>query len=241
MSDIVEGRRAVLEALKSGSPVIEVMLAQGAKDAPAIADIVRAASDASVPIKRVGRAELDAVSARGAHQGVVARVLPFEYADLVDVVAAHSDDARSLIVALDHIQDPGNLGATIRSAEALGAHAVLIPKARAASVTPVVIKASAGATAHLPVAREPNLVRALGKLKDAGYWVFGADSEAQPVGSADLADRMVLVLGSEGAGLSRLTKESCDELVGIPLAGNTASLNVAQAATLLVYEWAQRR
>jgi 23S rRNA (guanosine2251-2'-O)-methyltransferase len=239
MDGIVEGRNAVLETLRAGADVTEVMIAGGSRPAPALEEIRRLAADAGVPVREVRREELDSLSARGAHQGAVARTAGFEYAMLQDIVAAASDEA--VVLVLDHVEDPGNLGAVIRSAEALGATGVVIPKARAASVGRVAQKAAAGATAHIPVAQVSNIVQALADLKDGGFWVAGATERAtDAVWDARLDGKLAFVLGAEGAGLSRLAEERCDFTVRIPLSGRTSSLNVAQAATVLLYERARR-
>ena len=241
MSEVVEGRNAVLETLRWGAGVREVMISRGAKPHRSLEEIERLAGAAGIAVRRVSREELDRISARGAHQGVVAIGEPFGYATLEDVVARAGDRDRSLVLVLDHVTDPGNLGAVIRSAEALGADGVVIPKARAATVGAVALKTSAGAASHLPVARVANVARAVEELKSHGFWAAGAsESAGQPVWDARLDGRIALVLGAEGAGLSRVVEGACDFLVSVPLTGRTASLNVAQAATVLAYEWSRR-
>jgi len=241
MSSVIEGRNAVLEALRSGMPLLRVLIAEGASGAP-IADIEHAASKRSVPVTRVPKRKLDASSERGAHQGVIAYAEEFPFADLSRVIAATEGKKDSLVVVLDHINDSGNLGAIVRSVEVAGGDAVVIPKRRTASVGAGAYKTSAGALAHLPIVQEPNLVRAIERLKDAGYWVAGADAAAQQLAwEAPLEGRLVLVMGSEGQGLSRLVREKCDFLVGLPVAGSVDSLNVAQATTVLAFEWVRRR
>ncbi|MCX8007812.1 MAG: 23S rRNA (guanosine(2251)-2'-O)-methyltransferase RlmB [Coriobacteriia bacterium] len=242
MGERVEGRRAVLEALRGGLDLVRVEVARGAKGDSAIAEIRRAASERGVPVFEVSRESLDAASERGRHQGVAAILRGFRYASLADVFAAHAGDAESTLVVLDHVTDPGNLGAVARSAEAAGAHAVIVPERRSAPVTAVVHKAAAGALAHLPVVRVVNVARALEEIKRAGYWVVGASGDAPTdLWSAPLEGRIALVLGSEGSGLSRLVSETCDVLVSIPMLGRVGSLNVAQAATVLLYEHVRRR
>lgn len=241
MAETIEGRNAVLEALRSGTRLERVTIAAGLKPNPVVDEIRRRAAEAGVTVQEAPRHVLDRQSARGAHQGVLAVAHPFGYADLEQVVREHRDDARSLVVVLDHVTDPGNLGAIVRSVEVAGGHAVVIPKDRAASVGPVAHKASAGATAHLPIAQVSNVARALELLKDAGYWVAGADERGEStLWEAPLDGRLVMVLGAEGAGLARLTRDRCDFLVSIPVAGNVTSLNVAQAATVLAFEWVRR-
>jgi 23S rRNA (guanosine2251-2'-O)-methyltransferase len=241
VEEFVEGRNAVLESLRGGVRLKEVRIARGLEADPAVDEIRQRAREARVPVRDVDRKALEAVSARGAHQGVVALAEPFDYSDLQAIVAAATLTPRSLVVVLDHVTDPGNLGAVARSCEAVGAAGLVIPSKRAATVGPVARKTSAGALEHLPVAKVPNLVRALETLKAAGYWVAGASEHAtESAFDARLDDRLVLVLGSEGEGLSRLVGEHCDFLVSIPMVGRVGSLNVAQAATLLAFEWYRR-
>jgi len=241
MDELVEGRNAVLEALRSGVRVSRLLLAQGAKPNPAFDEIRRRARDAGVVVEEVPRAKLDPLSERGVHQGVVAYVESFRYVELHEVIARTEGAPRALIVVLDHVTDPGNLGAVIRSVEVAGGDAVVIARDRAAEVGPVVHKSSAGATAHLPIARVTNVPQTLVALKEAGFWVAGADEQgAQDLWDAPMDGRLVLVLGAEGAGLARLTRERCDFLVRIPVAGRVSSLNVAQAASVLAFEWVRR-
>lgn len=194
-----------------------------------------------MPIEHVRRQVLDDLSERGAHQGIVARAADFRFTPLEQLLASARDKSVSLLVALDHITDAGNLGAIARSAEVAGADGLIVPSRRSAALGPGAYKAAAGALAWLPVAQEPNLVRALEVCKQAGYWVAGASERAeQRVWDAPLDGRLVLVLGAEGTGLSRLVAETCDFLVSIPVAGKVGSLNVAQAASVLTYEWVRR-
>jgi len=182
--------------------------------------------------------ELTRLAGSPDHQGIVAEVDPYPYAD----PRALLDRPDALIVALDQVQDPHNLGAVCRSAEAVGAAGVVIPTRRSASVTPVVCKASAGAVEHLPVARVSNLADWLLAAKEAGAWVYGAESGAEaPYASADLTGKVVLVLGSEGGGLRRRVAASCDLLVSIPIRGRVESLNVSAAAAVLLFEAARQR
>lgn len=241
MTDLIEGRNAVLEALRSGLPLERVMLAEGLKHSPVVAEIRERAAEAGVAVEQVARSVLDKRSPRGVHQGVMAQAAPFVYAELEPVLRSIDGQPRALVVVLDHVTDPGNLGAIIRSVEVAGGSAVIIPKDRAASIGPIVHKASAGATAHLPIVRVSNIGQALTALVDAGMWVGGADERAEEdLWHAPLEGRLALVLGAEGAGLSRLVRERCDFLVSIPVAGRVSSLNVAQAATVLAFEWVRR-
>ena len=240
MSSLIEGRNAVLEALRGGVPVTAVLLAPGPEGEP-ISEIRRLAASRGIGVRTVSRRVLDERSVRGAHQGVMAEMAAFEYASLAEVLAAVGERTSSLIVVLDHITDEGNLGAVARCAEVVGADALVIPKARSAAVGPAAYKTSAGALAHLPVVREPNLVRVLDQLKESGYWVAGAaESGSTLVWDSALEGRIALVMGSEGEGLSRLVEKACDFTVRLPVAGRVGSLNVAQATAVLAYEWARR-
>lgn len=238
---LIEGRNAVLESLRAGMPLRSIALAEGTKPDASIDEIVRRAAESRVQLRRVPRRELDARSEHGAHQGVIAEAQPYRFASLDAVLSASKDKKRSLIIALDHVTDPGNLGAVVRSAEVVGADAVLVAKRRSAAITPAAYKASAGALAHIRIAQEANLVRALERCKEAGYWIAGASEKAsQNIWQAPLEGRIVLVMGAEGTGLARLTAESCDFLVSLPQAGKVGSLNVAQSATAIAYEWLRR-
>ena len=240
MSTWIEGRNAVIEALRSGMPLRRVLIAQGVTG-EAIAEIERLATRAQVRVERTARARLDSVSDHGSHQGVAAEAASFAYAPLEAVLERVADSPRSLLVALDQVTDPGNLGAVARCAEVAGADAVIVPARRSASVGSAAFKSSAGALAHLPLVQETNLVRALKRLKEAGYWIAGADGSARTLAwDAELDGRLVLVMGAEGSGLSRLVRETCDFLVALPVAGRVDSLNVAQATAVLAFEWVRR-
>lgn len=191
-----------------------------------------------ITAEEVGAEELTRLAGSPDHQGVVAEVEPFPYADPGSLLKR--EDA--LVLALDQIQDPRNLGAICRSAEAAGATGVVIPERRAAAVTAAACKTSAGAVEHLPIARVTNLADWLGTAKDAGAWIYGAEARAEaPYTQQDLSGRVVLVLGSEGEGLRRLVAESCDVLVSIPVRGRVASLNVSAAAAVMVFEVVRQR
>ncbi|NTU71062.1 MAG: 23S rRNA (guanosine(2251)-2'-O)-methyltransferase RlmB [Coriobacteriia bacterium] len=238
----IEGRNAVIEALRAGVPLKRIMIAEGTKPDRSLDEIARRAGEAGIALDRVPKRALDAASERGAHQGVIAEAKPYAYARLDDVLARARGKKNSLIIALDHVTDPGNLGAIVRTAEVVGADGVLVANRRAAAVTAAAYKASAGALSHVLLAQEANLVRSLERCKsDASYWVAGASEHGSQVAwDAALEGRIVLVMGSEGDGLARLTKETCDFLVRLPQAGKVGSLNVAQAATALSYEWLRR-
>ena len=235
---IIEGRNAVLEALRADVPIKRVLIAEGTKPDRSLDEVARRASAAGAEVLHVPRRGLDAKSERGAHQGVLAEAAPFRFASLDDVLAAAKGKESSLVIALDHVTDPGNLGAIVRTAEVVGADGVLIAKRRSAAVTPAAYKSSAGALAHARLAQEANLANSLERCKDAGFWIAGASEHAErTVWEAPLSGRIVLVMGSEGEGLARLTQERCDFLVRLPQAGKVGSLNVAQATTAIAYEW----
>lgn len=234
----VEGRNAVFELLSAGRPVSLVRIAKGFKSGDALDRIKRAAEEAGVPVELVPRHALDHDSEHGSHQGVMAYASPFAYVPIEQVLAASATDARSLILALDHVTDPVNLGAVVRTADAVSAAAVLVPATRSASMTPAAMKAAAGAAEHVAVCRETNLVRALDAAKASGYWVVGASEHAAGVvWDTELPQRAVIVLGSEGTGLARLTEKTCDMLVSVPTGGHVGSLNVSAAAAVLAFEW----
>lgn len=232
----IEGRRAVAEAIAAGFPVRRALVAEGQRDA-GTAEFVAALAAAGTPVDYVPRAQLDAISSHGAHQGIALEVGAFPYANIADVID-RAGTGSALVVVLDHVTDEGNLGAIVRSAEVVGAAGVVIANKRAAGVGVGTFKTSAGAVMHLPIAQVSNLARALDDLKQAGFWVVGASEHANEIcWDAPMDGRVALVMGSEGSGLSRLTQEKCDFLTKLPQHGRTESLNVAQASTVLMYEW----
>ena len=238
------GVNPVLEALRARPDEVESLLvAEGHLARGTAAELFSRARDAGVKIQRVPRERLSALSDGGIHQGVVAEVRSFAYAELDDLLErAAAAGQPPLLVMLDGIQDPQNLGAIIRSAYALGAHGVIIPKDRAAPVTGAVARASAGAIEHCPVARVINVSRALEDLKKAGLWIAAAD----PAGTQELHDArldgpLVLVIGAEGEGVRKGVLEHCDFRLRIPMVGQVASLNASVSAGILLYEVARQR
>lgn len=244
MSRLVYGVHPVEELLRSrGKEVSLLYLAEGDASPPlrALADSARRAR---VLVESLPRAELDALCGGGVHQGVAAVAGELRYPDphqLLDEVLARGEEP--LLLVLDSVQDPQNLGALVRSAHVLGAHGVVLPRDRAAHVTPSVVKASAGATEHLPIAVCVNLARTLDELKERGVWIAGAvaGGEARAPWALDLAGPLALVLGAEGKGLRPLVRKSCDLLVEIPMVGQVASLNVSAAGAVLLYEALRQR
>lgn len=243
MAEYIEGKRPVIEALRTGTPISEVLVADGVKHDSLIADIMRKAKQRSIPVATVPRKQLDQRSVRGSHQGVMAKARPYEYASLGKILKTAADDAEqregaALVVLLDHITDAGNLGAIARSAEVVGASGIIIPNRRSAQVQAATYKSSAGAVANLPIAQVPNLGQAIDRMKDEGFWIAGATEHAtESIWKTNLKGKVGLVMGSESEGLSRLTREKCDFLVALPQVGATQSLNVAQASTAAMYEW----
>jgi 23S rRNA (guanosine2251-2'-O)-methyltransferase len=242
MPDVVYGRHPVLEALRGKSGVERLFIARGSAPKGALAEILDLARAQQVPIDWVERRRLDEFGPH--HQGVAAEVVAFEYAALDDCLAlAEQRGEAPLLLALDAVQDVHNLGSLIRTAEAVGAHGVILPKHRAAGVTPAVRKASAGAVEHLPVAQVTNLAQALRGLKQRGLWVYGLDMAGERTfDQVDWAVPVVLVVGSEGRGLSRLVRETCDLLVQLPMRGKVDSLNAAVAGSIVLYTaWRTRQ
>jgi 23S rRNA (guanosine2251-2'-O)-methyltransferase len=232
---ILSGIHPIVEALKAKRPLERVLVAQGA-GGPRIQEIIDLARRASVPVRFEPRSALDRLASSAAHQGVVAMGAARQYADLEQAAAGE------LIVVLDGVEDPHNLGAIVRTAHAAGASSVIIPERRAASVTDVVTKAAAGALEHLPIARVTNINRSLEELKERGFWIYGLDERGeQDYDTVDYGRPTVFVLGGEGKGLHEQVRKHCDMLVRIPMAGKIASLNVSVAAGVVLFEWNRRR
>ena len=237
--NLLVGRNPIREALKSGAPLEKLLVAEGDLSGAA-RDIVRMAREAGVVVQFVERYRLDQIYP--AHQGLLAFRSARAYATIEDILArAKEKGEEPLIVVLDQVTDPHNLGAIIRSSECAGAHGVIIPERRAAGLTPACEKAAAGALAHLPVARVKNLNRALEELKRAGLWVVAAALEGENALTADLSGPLALVIGSEGEGISRLTLSLCDRRVTLPMLGKISSLNASVAAGVLLYQVVRAR
>ena len=239
---IIEGRNAVTEALRAGTPIDKIFLARGETDS-ALAHIAAAARDKGIVVVECDRKKLDFMSRTHSHQGVIAQAAVREYASVDDILnAAREKGEPPLIVVCDELSDPHNLGAVIRTAECAGAHGVIIPKRRSAGLTAVVAKTSAGAVSHIPVARVPNLPALLKELKDEGVWVFGTAADGDRLlYDADLKGPAAIVIGSEGDGMGRLVSEQCDFKVSIPMKGKLNSLNASAAAAILLYEAVRQR
>src|SRR3954452_3323456 len=242
-TEIVLGRNAGLECLRAGVPATALYVALGAEADERLTESVRLAADSGISILEVPRHDLDRIAANGRHQGIALQVPPYQYAHPDDLLAtARKHSTPALMGALDNISDPRNLGAIVRSVAAFGGHGVLIPQRRSASVTAVAWRTSAGAAARVPVARVTNLTRTLQNWADAGLQVVGLDAGGDTtVDELDGTGPMVVVVGSEGKGLSRLVRENCDAVVSIPMAGPTESLNASVAAGVVLAEIARQR
>ncbi len=230
--ETIYGIRPVVEALGSGRrKVFEVI------DAVGNGEVAKAAGARGVDVKRASRQRVEELTRGGAHQGVAARVEPYPYSGLAEILSS----PEPLVLVLDGITDPRNLGAVLRAADGAGAGGVVIPKDRAVGVTAAAVKASAGASEHVRVARETNLKRAVDKMKVAGLWVYAAVTGGMPYTQLDLDGGVAFVLGSEGRGVRRLVREGCDGTVSIPMLGAVESLNVSVASAVLLYEARRRR
>lgn len=244
MREMLYGRNAVREALRAGRrKIYKLVLTQGTQETGIVADIVTLANNSGVPVQQVERQQLDRLGNFN-HQGVAAEAAPYPYVELEEILAeADQRQEMPLLLMLDCLQDPQNFGALLRTAEIVGVHGVVIPKRRAVGITPAVVNSSAGATEHLLVARVTNLVRAMEELKARGLWMVGLEDVAQAhlYDQTDLAIPLALVVGSEGRGLGRLVRETCDMLIKLPMRGKISSLNAAVAGSIALYEaWRQR-
>ena len=242
--EFVAGRNPVVESLRAGVPAAALYVGARVQHDERISEAIKLAAGRGVAVLEAGPAELDRLTGGALHQGLALRVRPYDYAHPDDLLARAADVGQlPLIVALDGITDPRNLGAVARSAAAFGAHGVVVPSRRGAGVTAGAWKASAGALARVPVARAANLARALASYRDAGVFVAGLDAAGDtPVRDLDLATApLALVIGSEGRGLSRIVAQACDVLVRIPIAARTESLNAGVAAGIALYEVAAIR
>lgn len=237
--EFIAGRNPVAEALRSGRALNKVMVQDGARG---VTEIIAAAREKGVAVEFVKSDKLDKLAQGVRHQGVVAYAAPVEFKTLEDALkkAAAKGEAPFLLL-LDELQDPQNLGALIRTADAAGVHGILLPKRRSCPLNAVVAKISAGAVEYVPVIQIGNIVQQLKDLKKQGFWVAGADMDGEPYTKAYLTGPLVLVIGAEGKGLGRLVKENCDIIVSLPMQGGVNSLNAAAAGAVLMYEVVRQR
>ena len=237
----IEGRKAVLEAFRAGKTIDKLYIQNGCKDGP-IQSILREAKKGDTIINFVEKERLDQMSTSGKHQGVIAQAAAYEYAEVEDILAAAEAKGEApFILILDGIEDPHNLGAIIRTANQAGAHGIIIPKRRAAGLTAVVARTSAGAINYTPVAKVTNIVRTMEDLKKRGIWFVCADMDGDVMYRVDMTGPIGLVIGNEGNGVSRLVKEACDFTASIPMKGDVDSLNASVAAGVLAYEIVRQR
>jgi 23S rRNA (guanosine2251-2'-O)-methyltransferase len=241
--ELLEGRNPVLEALKSGRPLKRIIIARGAHGGP-LKEIQELVEQNKIPLEYRDKKELDYYSKTGRHQGVLAIAIALSYSTIDEILSrATAKEEAPLVLLLDGVEDPHNLGSIIRTAEVSGAHGVIVPERRSAGLNATVLRASAGAANHLPVAQVKNTARGIEELKAKGCWIIGADMDGKVIWEEtfDLSLPLCLVLGGEGKGLSRLAKEHCDLLLQIPMYGKVASLNVSVAAGIFLYEVLRRR
>lgn len=239
--NIIEGRNAVLEAFRAGKPIDKLFVLDGCQDGP-VRTIVREAKKHDTLLQFVSKERLGQMSVTGKHQGVVAFAAAYEYSQVEDMLELAKERREDpFLILLDNIEDPHNLGAIIRTANLAGAHGVIIPKRRAAGLTATVAKTSAGALNYTPVAKVTNLKKTMEELKEKGLWFICADMDGQQMYQLDLKGPIGLVIGSEGEGVSRLVKETCDFTAAIPMKGDIDSLNASVAAGVLAYEIVRQR
>ena len=238
---VIEGRNAVLEAFRSGRTIDKLFVLDGCQDGP-VRTIVREAKKHDTIINFVGKERLSQLTQTGKHQGVIAYAAAYAYSEIDDMLKLAEERGEDpFLILLDGIEDPHNLGAIIRTANIAGAHGVIIPKRRAASLTATVAKTSAGALNYTPVAKVTNLVKTMDELKEKGLWFACADMDGEPMYGLNLTGPIGLVIGSEGEGVSRLVKENCDFTAAIPMKGEITSLNASVACGILAYEVVRQR
>lgn len=238
-SDVLAGRNAVMEAIKSGRPIDSIYILKGNSQG-SLGKIVAMAKDEGIPVKDATPQKFENLCPNLNHQGVAAVVACRDFSTMEDIMAKASDEA-PFVVICDNIEDPHNLGAIIRTAEAAGAHGVIIPKRRGVGLTATVAKTSAGAVEYMPVVRVANIVSCIDELKEQGFWIFCADMDGETWCQADMKGKIGVVVGSEGFGVSRLTKEHCDFVVSLPMKGHVNSLNASVAAGIVIYEAVRQR
>lgn len=240
--DLIEGRNAVIEAIKGNRTIEQIWVAKGNLSG-SINIIFALAKEKNIIIKEVDRKKLDNISQTGVHQGVIAQTTPYKYYSIDDIFkVADEKGEKPFVLVLDELEDPHNFGSIIRTAEICGVHGIIIPNRRNVGVTGTVYKSSAGAVEHMMVAKVSNVNNAIDDLKERGLWVYGADMEGEDYCyKTDMSGAVALVIGSEGRGISKLTKSKCDVLVKIPMVGKITSLNASVAAGIIMYEMLKQR
>lgn len=240
--EYIGGRHAVTEALRSGRSIHKLFVAEGARES-SLQALLAEARKQGVLVQQADKRKLDQLVPGVQHQGVVAQAAAYRYFELDELLDRARESGRTpLLVVLDEIEDPHNLGSILRTADAAGAHGVIVPKRRSAGLTQTVAKVSAGAVEYMPVARVANLSQTIKRLKEEGYWVAGSDLSArQEAYDADFTVPLAIVIGNENAGIGRLVRESCDYLVKLPMMGRIQSLNASVAAGILLYEVVRQR
>ena len=235
--DLIIGRNAAMEALKSNKTIEALYVTNGPKEG-SINAIINLAKDKKIVIKEVDKKKLDLMAAGNVHQGVIARITPYEYFEVKDILEdAKQKNEAPFIIILDELEDPHNLGSIVRTAETCGVHGIIIPKRRNVGVTPTVYKSSAGAIEHVKIAKVTNINNKIDELKEEGVWVYGADIEGKEYSyEVDFSGPCALIIGSEGRGISKLTLKKCDKLVKIPMIGKINSLNASVAGGIMMYE-----
>ena len=238
--NVIIGRNPVTEALKSGREMEKILIGTGAEGS--IVKIIGMAKDKGIPIYQSDRATLDRIAGKRPHQGVIAYASAYSYSEMEDIYRkAAKKDEQPLIVILDNLEDPHNLGAIMRTAECAGAHGVIIPKRRAVGLTETVAKASAGAIEYMPCVKVSNISQTIDQLKEEGFWICACDMGDTLYYQQDLTGKLAIVIGSEGNGISPLVKKKCDFVVSMPMVGNITSLNASNAAAVLLYEIRRQR
>lgn len=238
---IIEGRNPIIEALKNNRSIEKIMVNKASKEG-SIKKILAMAKENKVIIQEVDRHKLDEMSESHAHQGVIAITSDYRYYDLDEILEIPKERGEDpFFIILDGITDPHNLGSIIRTADAVGAHAVIIPKRKSVQITPIVAKASAGAVEYLPVCKVTNIVNTIKTLKENGLWIAAVDMDGQTFYQQNLGGPLGIVVGSEGEGISRLVKQNCDFTVSMPMSGNVTSLNASVAGGILLYEVYRQR
>lgn len=241
MEDIIYGRNPILEAINAGHEINKLLVLEGSKDKN-LQKVINAARDKKILIQFVERKLMDKISEGENHQGVIAYVSPYHYYELEELIQlAKEKNEEPLLIICDEITDPHNLGSIIRTANAVGAHGVIIPKRRSAAINQTVVKTSCGAVEYVPVARVTNITQAIKQLQNLGIWVVGTDMDAPLYYEANLTGNIAIVIGNEGEGISRLVKESCDLMVSLPMLGQVSSLNAAVAGSIVMYEAIRQR